>query len=108
MFPRQTNHVTAATDAHATVEELLEAVFSVGFSDLNEMCWRVWLFTDFALRSVFMANYRLCEGGIGEICRPAVGVLSVVRNNQTSGKFECKPKSRTPQYRDSGNTGHRR
>jgi hypothetical protein len=29
-FPRQPNYVTAATDTHATIEELLEAVFSVG------------------------------------------------------------------------------
>jgi hypothetical protein len=31
MFSWQTNHVTAATGAHATIEELLEAMFSVGF-----------------------------------------------------------------------------
>jgi hypothetical protein len=26
-FPRKPNHVTAATDTHATIEELLDAVF---------------------------------------------------------------------------------
>jgi hypothetical protein len=30
MFPRQPIHATAAIDIHATIEELLEAVFSVG------------------------------------------------------------------------------
>jgi hypothetical protein len=28
-FPRQPNHVTAATDTHTTIGELLKAVFSV-------------------------------------------------------------------------------
>jgi hypothetical protein len=30
-FPRQPNHVAAATDTHAIIEELLQVVFSVGF-----------------------------------------------------------------------------
>jgi hypothetical protein len=30
MFPWEATHVTAATDMHATKEELLEMVFSVG------------------------------------------------------------------------------
>jgi hypothetical protein len=29
-FPRQPNHVTAARDTHATIDELLETVFSAG------------------------------------------------------------------------------
>jgi hypothetical protein len=31
MFPWQPNNVNAATDTHATIEELLEVVFSSGF-----------------------------------------------------------------------------
>jgi hypothetical protein len=30
MFPRQQNHVTTVTDMHATIEKLLEEVFSLG------------------------------------------------------------------------------
>jgi ribosome-interacting GTPase 1 len=29
-FPQQSTHVNAVTDTHTTIEELLEAVFSVG------------------------------------------------------------------------------
>jgi hypothetical protein len=29
MLPQQPNHVTAATDTHATIEELFEALFSM-------------------------------------------------------------------------------
>jgi hypothetical protein len=30
MLPQQPDHVTAITNTHATIQELLEAVFSVG------------------------------------------------------------------------------
>jgi hypothetical protein len=42
MFPWQPSHVTVATDTHATIEELWEAMFSVGSTQSlhNEANWR--------------------------------------------------------------------
>jgi hypothetical protein len=65
------------------------------------------IFTDFTLRSVFMANSHLIgKGDIGKVCRPGGGVCSAAQNIR-SGELEYTARWQMSQYRVSGNNGHR-